>query len=143
MDKNKTLKTMIFMAMYAALAVVLEIFKDFIPFTSIWANGGSIDISLIPLVFASIHLGYIVGTLTALLEFVISFVIGAQKLYFAPYNVILGFLCDYIIPIVVMGFSSFLIKKEGKISGNIIRLEAGIFICMIIRILSQVLSGVY
>ncbi len=133
---------MVFMAMYAALAIVLDYVKEFIPFTSIWANGGSIDISLIPLVFASIHLGWKWGLATGLLEFVVSYVVGATKLYFAAYSPVLGFLCDYIIPIVIMGVASFLMTKK-KSSFNIILMEVGIVICMAIRIFSQVISGVY
>ena len=139
----KTVQIMVFMALDAALTIVLDLAKEFIPFTSIWANGGSIDISLIPLVFASVHLGWKIGVVTGLLEFVVSFVIGATKLYFAPYSVALGFLCDYIIPVAIMGLSSILIKKDETLLKNIIRLEIGIAACMIIRMLSQVVSGVY
>ena len=142
-DSLKTVRIMVFMALYAALTIVLDIAKEFIPFTSIWANGGSIDISLIPLVFASIHLGWKIGILTALLEFLVSIVFGATKLYFAPYSPWLGFTCDYIIPIIIMGVSSILIKKDETILKNIIRLDIGIAVCMIIRMLSQVISGVY
>ena len=134
---------MVFMAMYAAMAVVLDFVKELIPFTSIWANGGSIDISLIPLVFASIHLGYKVGVLCALLEFLVSIVLGTTRLYFALYSPLLGFLCDYIIPIVIMGFASFLMKKDDPYKKAMISLEIGIIICMSIRMLSQVISGVY
>ena len=134
---------MIFMSLYAALAVVLDVAKEFIPFTSIWANGGSIDISLIPMVFASIHLGWKIGVVTALLEFIVSVVFGATKLYFAPYSVALGFMCDYIIPIVIMGVASIFTKKNETMFHNIVRLDLGIALCMIIRIFSQILSGVY
>ncbi len=88
---SRMIRVMVFMAMYAAMAVVLDFVKELIPFTSIWANGGSVDISLIPLVFASIHLGYKVGVLTALLEFLVSIVLGTTRLYFALYS--LNFFC--------------------------------------------------
>lgn len=144
MDKRKnTIQLMVFMAMYAALAVVLDIIKEFIPFTSLWANGGSIDISLIPLVFASIHLGYIYGIITGLLEFGVSIAFGTTKLYFAPYNVALGFLCDYIIPVAIMGAASIFMNKNYSRKKNMIMLELGILLCMLIRIISQVVSGVY
>lgn len=134
---------MVLMALYSALAVVLDIVKEFIPFTSIWANGGSVDISLIPLVFASIHLGWKIGVITGLLQFVVSFVIGLTKLYFAAYSPILGFMCDYIIPIAIMGMASILIQDDKPAGDNIIRLEIGIIICGLIRMFSQVISGVY
>ena len=142
-ENSRTLKIMIFMSLYAALAVVLDVAKEFIPFTSIWANGGSIDISLIPMVFASIHLGWKIGVVTALLEFIVSVVFGATKLYFAPYSVALGFMCDYIIPIVIMGVASIFTKKNETMFHNIVRLDLGIALCMFIRIFSQILSGVY
>ncbi|MBQ3295650.1 MAG: energy-coupled thiamine transporter ThiT [Erysipelotrichaceae bacterium] len=139
----KTVRIMVFMALYAALTIVLDYAKESIPFTTIWANGGSIDISLIALVFASVHLGWKIGVITSLLEFLVSIVFGATKLYFAPYSPGLGFMCDYIIPIVIMGMASIFVKKNETMFHNIIRLETGIVLCMIIRILSQVISGVY
>ncbi len=139
----KTVRIMVFMAMYAALTIVLDYARESIPFTSVWANGGSIDISLIALVFASIHLGWKIGVVTGLLEFLVSIAFGATKLYFAPYSPLLGFTCDYIIPIVIMGMASIFVKKDETMFHNIIRLEIGIALCMIIRMLSQVISGVY
>ena len=139
---NKTTKLMVFMAMYAALAIVLDYVKELIPFTSIWANGGSIDIALIPLVFASVHLGWKWGLATGLLEFLLSYVVGATKLYFAAYSPALGFLCDYIIPCVVMGLVSLFMINKNKIT-SVVSMEIGIVICMAVRIFSQVLSGVY
>ena len=134
---------MVFMALYAALTIVLDYAKEMMPFTSIWANGGSIDISLIAIVFASLHLGWKLGIVTGLLEFLVSIVFGATKLYFAPYSVALGFLCDYLIPIAIMGMASIFVKKNETMFHNIIRMELGIVLCMIIRIFCQVLSGVY
>ncbi|MBR3251786.1 MAG: energy-coupled thiamine transporter ThiT [Erysipelotrichaceae bacterium] len=139
----KTVRIMTFMALYAALTIVLDYARESIPFTSVWANGGSIDISLIALVFASVHLGWKLGIVTSLLEFLVSIAFGATKLYFAPYSAALGFMCDYIIPIVIMGMASIFMKKDETMFRNIIRLEIGIALCMIIRMLSQVISGVY
>ena len=51
MSRNmKTVRIMVFMALYSALTIVLDYARESIPFTSVWANGGSIDISLIALV---------------------------------------------------------------------------------------------
>lgn len=142
--KNNNLKKMVFVALYAALAIVLDYVKEFIPFTSIWANGGSIDIALIPLVFAAFHLGWQWGVVTALVQFVASIAVGATHLWFATYNPVVGFLCDYIVPAVIMGVSSFLIGKEKKFdTAGIIKAEVGIALTGAIRILSQVVSGAY
>lgn len=143
MKDSKNLKTMIFMAMYCALAIVLDLVKQFIPFTSIWSNGGSIDIALIPLVFACIHLGFVKGTLTALLELLISYIIGTTTIYVAPKLPLLGVMCDYIIPMLVVGLTTVLIKKDDNDSKFIIKLEIGIFLMMAIRIMAQVISGVF
>ena len=144
MSRNmKTVRIMVFMALYSALTIVLDYARESIPFTSVWANGGSIDISLIALVFASVHLGWKIGIVTGLLEFLISIVFSATKLYFAPYSPLLGFLCDYIIPIAIMGMASIFVKKNETMFRNIIRLEIGIALCMAIRMFSQVVSGVY
>ena len=144
MSRNmKTVRIMVFMALYSALTIVLDYARESMPFTSVWANGGSIDISLIALVFASVHLGWKIGIVTGLLEFLISIVFSATKLYFAPYSPLLGFLCDYIIPIAIMGMASIFVKKNETMFSNIIRLEIGIALCMAIRMFSQVVSGVY
>ena len=143
--RNEKLKTMIYAAMYVALAIVLDYAKKMIPFASFWPNGGSVDISLIPLVFASFHLGWKWGLITSAMQFVVSIAMGATHIYIAPYNPSFGFLCDYIIPSVIIGASSFLFSRKDRQFNKIslFKMETGILATMAIRIFSMILSGAY
>ncbi len=143
--KDSRLKTMVFAAMYVALAIVLDYVKQFIPFTSIWENGGSIDIALIPLVFASFHLGWKWGLVTTIVEFIVSILVGGTQLYFAQYNVAVGFLCDYIIPQAIVAFACMFMIPKFRDNPKLkwVGMELGIILVMVIRIACQVISGAY
>jgi len=141
---NDKLRKMTFVAMYVAFAIVLDYVKRLIPFSSIWSNGGSIDISLIPLAFASFHLGIGYGVLTCVLEQIVAFLLGVTKLYIAPNNPVIGILGDYIIPCIIIGFVSIFFKNNKEFTKkNVVWMELGITICMLIRIFAQTISGVF
>ena len=131
--------------MYVALAIVLDYIKKMIPFASLWPNGGSVDISLIPLVFASFHLGWKWGIATAAIQFVVSIMMGATHIYVAPYKPVFGFIFDYIVPSVIIGAAAFLWNKDDRKFSKkaMIKMEIGIFVVMAIRIFSFILSGAY
>jgi len=132
MEKNKT-KKLILVAIYIALACALDIIKEFIPFLNM-PSGGSINIALIPIALASFHLGVKDGCITGLLWFIVSSIIGLNK-YFISFGQIIF---DYIIPSIIVGASSFIYKKK-----NIIEIEIGLFITMLIRTFALCFSGAY
>lgn len=134
---NRMIKIMVFVAMYAALATALDVVKEMLSFLDM-PMGGSINIALIPVVLASFHLGPVLGMATGALWMLVSFVVTPP--YFAQNYVALGFICDYVIPSIIVGASSFLFFKGKK---NMILMEVGIVITMLIRTVSILLSGAF
>ena len=130
---NKNIRRMIFIAMYVALSIVLDFIKEGLPFLNM-PQGGSINIALIPIVFASFHLGYKDGLITGLLWWLISSLLGLNK-YFLN---IPQYLLDYVIPSCIIGASSIFYKNK-----SIFKMEMGILLMMFIRTLSILISGAY
>ena len=128
MNKNKRL---VFISIYCALALVLDYVKTFIPFLNM-PSGGSINIALIPIVVCSFKLGIIDGVAAGFLWWLLSSILGLNPYYLNLTQYIL----DYIIPSVIVGISSIFYRKK-----NILEIESGIFLMMIIRTLSVIISG--
>ena len=128
MSKTKELTTI---SIYVAIAIALDIIKEFIPFLNM-PSGGSINIALIPITLCSFHLGIKDGLLVGILWFVVSSLIGLNK-YFVSFGQIVF---DYIIPSIIMGLSSIFYRRK-----KLIEIELGILLMMIIRTFSICLSG--
>ena len=134
MENSKRIRFIVYVAVYTALTLALDIVKEMIPFLNL-PNGGSINIALIPLLIASFHLGVKGGCAVGLLWWGISSIMG-----FNPYFLnIFQYILDYIIPSVAVGASSFLCSRKK----DIWRGEAGLLITNLVRTLSVVLSGAY
>lgn len=129
---NKT-KKLVTISLYAALCIVLDVIKEFIPFLNM-PMGGSINIALIPIALCSFKEGYKEGVAVGILWFIISSILGLNK-YFVSFGQIVF---DYIIPSLIVGLSSIFYRNK-KIS----EMEIGIITVMIIRTLSIIISGAY
>ena len=129
---NNKVKRLVFIAVYVAITIALDYVKEMIPFLNL-PQGGSINIALIPIAFASFHLGYKEGFIIGLLWWAISSLMGFNEWFLNP----IQYLLDYIIPSFIVGLSSIVYKK------NYVTVILGIIITMIIRTLSIVLSGTY
>ena len=130
-QRNQT-KLMAYMALYAAIYVVLKFVGNFIPVFQM-PNGGSVEIELIALFVASWHLGWQCGSSVAILSWLITFVMGSGRWYLNP----MQYTLDYFAPLIVVGIAC-LFGGKGK---N--RYYIGIFISMFLKFASNVLSGVY
>ncbi len=130
-NRNQT-RLMAFMALYAALYVVLKFVGNFIPFLQM-PNGGSVEIELIAVFAASWHLGWQCGCGVAMLSWLITFVMGSGRWYLNP----MQYALDYFIPLIVVGLA-ILFGGRGK---N--RYYLGILVSMFLKFASNVLSGVY
>ena len=128
---NQT-KLLAYMALYAALYVVLKTVGNFIPFLQM-PNGGSIEIELIAVFIASWHLGWSYGIGVALLSWLITFVMGSGRWFLNP----MQYALDYFIPLIVVGMGSLLGGKSGS------RYLIGVIAGMVLKYASNVLSGVY
>ena len=138
MDQRRGITTaqIAMVAVFAALALVFNFAGDFIPIPDM-PQGGSIEIEMIMLFFASYILGSKLGALTGIIYWILAFMTN-QASYFLN---VPQYLLDYIIPIMVCGASSIFMFK--KISNLTLRIEVAIFISMLIKTLCNVLSGVF
>ncbi|MCI6272140.1 MAG: energy-coupled thiamine transporter ThiT [Erysipelotrichaceae bacterium] len=132
MKRNRVLD-LSFMAIYVALANVLEYFGEFIPFLKM-PQGGSISLAVIPVFIASYHLGYKKGMAVGFYWWLVGFMFGKYQWYINQIQYIL----DYIIPMTMVGFASFLPKVK-----KVNNVYVGVFFMGVIRFLCTLLSGVY
>lgn len=130
--KNKTVRIICYMAMYAALYCLLKFVGEFIPFLKM-PQGGSIEIEFVAIYIASFHLGWQYGALTGLMGFLLSFILGFPVYWLN----IPQFALDYLIPLMVCGCASVF----GK--GTKWKQVLGIAFVSCVKYASQVLSGVY
>lgn len=130
---NKTTRTLVFIALYAAMAVVFDYLNQFIPFLQM-PQGGSINIAVIPVFIASYQLGWKEGIVTGLLWWLIGLMFGLNNYMVSPMQTVL----DYVIPAIICGFASALPRI-----GSISNVYVGITVTMLLKYVSHVLAGVY
>ena len=70
-----TTKDLVYMALYAALFIVLDVAVNTLGILQM-PNGGSLGVSVIPLLMASYHLGWQKGTVVAVLSILLQYVTG-------------------------------------------------------------------
>lgn len=128
--KREQIQDMAYMAIYAALYIVLWYVGKMVPFLTM-PQGGSIQIEVAPLFIASFHLGWHKGFLVALLCWVLELLMGGSRWFLN----VPQYLFDYIIPLIVIGVASIF---KGKY-----RIYIGVVVAMVLRFLSTVISGVY
>lgn len=126
-----TTKAMTFMAMFAALQIILEVAFNVIPGQP---QGGNISMDLLPIIFVSYFMGAGYGLIVGVISVCLQFALGLAKFY-GPWSVLL----DYLIPVVIVGLSS--IFKNVKFKNYTI--YTGIIITMIIKFISHYLSGAW
>lgn len=131
--KNLSVKDLVLMAFYAALALVLDYVSAMIPFLQM-PQGGSINLAVVPVFVASYHLGWKKGLVSGLLWWLIGFIMGLNNWYVDP----MQYALDYIIPAAICGLAAILPRI-----GSISNLYSGVVVMMILKFISHVLSGVY
>ncbi len=98
---NSKVKDLVFMAMYAALFAVLDVFSnEFIPFLQM-PKGGSIGVSTVVLLVCSYHLGWKKAVLSGLISVLVQFVTGPMYV-----SNLLGFFLDYLFAFSIYGIAS-------------------------------------
>ena len=131
---NSRTKDLVYVAIYVALAVVLDIVKEYIGFLDM-PSGGSINIALIPIVVASFHMGWKKGVVVAATWWLLSSILGLNS------NIVgvMQYILDYVVSSLVIGAAAiFAVKKR-----NIWTIELGIVVTMLIRTFAINLSGAY
>lgn len=126
-----SVKMMSYIAMFMALQIVLELAFKVIPGQP---QGGSITLSLLPIILASYLLGVKAGIIVGIGSCVLQFVLG-MAVYFGPWSVAL----DYLIPLAIVGIAVvFKNIKLGKYT-----LYTGIIVTMILKFVSHYFSGAW
>ncbi len=132
MGERNQIRTMTYVAMYAALAFALKYVSQLIPFLQM-PQGGSIELEFAAIFIASYHLGWKNGVLVGLLDWLIGVLFGMNSWYLNP----MQYALDYLVPVIVCGLASLYIPIEKwKVYG-------GVIIGMVLKYASTVLSGVY
>lgn len=120
-------RDVVYMGMYLALFYVLDVLTHMLPILDM-PQGGSVGLSVIALLLASYHLGWVKGTVVCLLSILIQYLTG--EMYFGGF---LGFFLDYILAFGIYGIAS-VFPKTGY-------LYWGILITSFIRFVSHTVSG--
>ena len=129
----KRTKQIVLISLFSCISVVFDIVKEFIPFINM-PNGGSINISLIPIVCICFILDTKSGLICAIISFIISSIFGLNNIYIS----LPQYFFDYIIPSICVGLSGIFYKNK-----NLFNMELGIIVCMFVRFFSITISGAY
>ncbi len=114
-----------YMALFAAMQLVLELLTQFTPSMP---QGGNVAFSLVALFLCSYLMGPTYGLIVSLVCCGLHFVLGFAQFY-GPLSVIF----DYIVPLGVCGLAS--------VVPNIKKFPLGIVIAMIVKTISHLISG--
>ncbi len=133
--KNKkfeiSTKTMAYMAIFAALQIVLEYLTQFTP---TMPNGGNVSFSLVALMMCSYLMGACYGLVVSLVCVGLHFVLGLATFY-GPLSLIF----DYLLPLAIVGLIGFIpFLKVNKFDFPI-----GIIIVMVLKTICHLISGWY
>lgn len=123
-----TTKDLVYMALYAALFIVLDVAVNTLGILQM-PNGGSLGVSVIPLLMASYHLSWQKGTVVAVLSILLQYVTGPM---YTPD--LIGFLLDYFFAFSVYGLASLFPNYKWFYSG--------VLITNLVRLISSTLSGI-
>ncbi|HAM63686.1 MAG TPA: hypothetical protein DCP62_08635 [Erysipelotrichaceae bacterium] len=132
-DSRKAVLTLVQIALYAALFIVLDFISSLIPFLQM-PQGGSIGISVIVLIVASYHLGWKQGWIVVAVALVL------MPMTSVIYSVnLLDYILEYVVAFGVYGLSSwfptFNVRK--------IPIHTGIYVSNFLRFLIHWFAGVY
>ena len=124
-------------SIFTALGLVLDLVAGLIS-ASIWKNGGSISLAMVPIIIMGYKYGLKGGLTTGLL-------IGTIQLLWSEYLITVPqVLLDYIVPNVVIGLVGIVAKPVQKTKGDIqaLIIIGSIVIVCALRLTSLVASGI-
>ena len=128
MRKGITVKDLCFMALYAAIFIVLDYIAHLLPLLQM-PQGGSVGLGTIALLLASYHLGWKNGIVVGMLSVPLQYITGQMYV-----NGIFGLVFDYIVPFGIYGIASMFVNKGD--------LYPGIIFTNLIRFACHVMTGV-
>lgn len=124
---KRNVKDLVYVALYAALFVVLDFITNELRLFSM-PQGGSLSFATVALLLASYHLGVKKGFTVCLVSIVLMFAIGSIKFYG-----IVSLLLDYIVAYCAYGFASAFKNYKWFFPG--------IVITSLVRLASSTLAG--
>lgn len=119
------------MAIMIALTAVLEIIFTNLNF-AIFANGGSISISMIPFVILTLRRGFKAGIIAGLVYGVFQFVLPLSVYYLSPVQ----YLFDYVLPFASLAFIAYVKNNTMKNIG------IGVVVVGLLKYVSHVIAGI-
>lgn len=125
---KRGVKDLCFMALYAAIFIVLDYVGNLIPFLKM-PQGGSIGIGTISLLLASYHLGWRKGVMVGLLSIPLQYITGAVYI-----QGLLGLAFDYLVPFGIYGIACLFPNIKG--------IYTGVIVTNFIRFICHVYTGV-
>ncbi|MFV0394837.1 MAG: energy-coupled thiamine transporter ThiT [Coprobacillaceae bacterium] len=124
-----TTRTMSYMAIFAAIQIILEWATQFTPQMPL---GGNISFSLVALFLCSYLMGWGYGAIVSMICVGLHFVLG-----FATFYGVLSVLFDYFIPLLFIGITGLIsLMKVGKYE-----IPVGIVIMMFVKTICHLISG--
>ncbi len=136
---KKAISRIIIAGSMLALAVMMEAISKAIPFFS-WPMGGSVSLTMIPLILVGLYCGPVYGTLISMvfggLNFLMDGVISWTPNAIA---VVLSLILDYIVGFGVCGFSS--LFRKSFFEKKVYAIVLAVVLCGSLRFLSSFFSG--
>ena len=124
--KKFTIRDLVYMALYAAMFVVLDRITDMVPLFAM-PQGGKLNLGTIALLLASYHLGWRKGVICGLVANGLLFVTGSMNFY----GSVISLFFDYIFAYTAYGLASVFpnvkVLFTGTIITNLIRLACSTF----------------
>lgn len=138
--RNKSIRFITEVGIFSAIGIILDILAGFIS-PAIWPQGGSVSITLVPILMMGYRWGLKGGLMTGL-------VVGSLQIIWAPGHYLIHpiqVLLDYPLAYGVIGLSGFVTKIITKTSKSIaITIISLSTLCVgLLRTLSHIVSGVY
>lgn len=127
--KRLSTRAIAYIALFIAMQLILEVLFKIIPGQP---EGGSITLSLLPIILAAYLMGAEYGAIVGIGATVMQFVLGLA-LYYGPWSVLL----DYLVPLTVMAIAPLIPNIRFKH----LTIYTGIFVGMILKFISHLLSG--
>lgn len=126
MKKTTTTRDLVFMAMYAAMFVVLDRLTDMVPMFAM-PQGGKLNLGTIALLLASYHLGWQKGLITGLVANGLLYVTGSMNFYGSVISLVFDYLLAYTGYGLASLFPNWKLLFSGIIITNLFRLACSTF----------------
>jgi thiamine transporter len=139
--KQKQTLFLVEIAVFSALAYLLDLFSGFI-FSRIWPQGGSVSIAMVPVFLMAFRWGVKGGAITGLLLGLLQFILGFSQIY----HPVQGFI-DYLVAFTVLGIAGIFASQikvsiqNGDKKKWIAFIIAGTFIGSLLRFIAHFFSG--